>query len=146
MLKLTVNQSLEYGETEIIINCSMMDNRLKKLIEHIRQYSFSLLGFAEGEKYSIPLENILYIESVDGRTFLYCQDKVYEYKETLTSLDQRLLHTSFVRISKSCIMNLNALKCVKSFLNHRMEATLTTGEELMVSRNYIEQLKKKLEE
>jgi DNA-binding LytR/AlgR family response regulator len=124
----------------------MMDNRLKKLIEHIRQYSFSLLGFAEGEKYSIPLENILYIESVDGRTFLYCQDKVYEYKETLTSLDQRLLHTSFVRISKSCIMNLNALKCVKSFLNHRMEATLTTGEELMVSRNYIEQLKKKLEE
>lgn len=145
-MKLTVNQSLEFKETEIIVNCSMMDNRLKKLIDHIRQYSFSLTGFSDGDKYSIPLENILYIESVDGRTFLYCQDKVYEYKETLTSLDRLLLHTSFVRISKSCIMNLNALKCVKSYLNHRMEATLTTGEKLVVSRSYIEHLKKKLED
>ncbi len=144
-MKITVNQSLDYRETEIIINCSLMDDRLKKLIDHIRQYSFSLMGIADGERYSIPLENILYIESVDGRTFLYCQDRVCEYKESLTSLDQMLLHTSFVRISKSCIMNLNALKCVKSSLNHRMEATLTTGEKLVVSRNYIESLKKKLE-
>ncbi len=145
-MKLTVNQSLEYGETEIIVNCSMMDDRLRKLIEYIRQYSFSLIGFADGERYSIPLENIHYIESVDGRTFLYCQDKVYEYKETLASLDRLLLHTSFVRISKSCIMNLNVLKCVKSFLNHRMEAILISGEKLIVSRNYIEHLKKKLED
>ena len=145
-MKVTVNQCLDYRETEIIINCSMMDDRLKKLIDHIRQYSFSLKGIADGEKYSVPLEHILYIESVDGRTFLYCQDRVYEYRETLTSLDQLLLHTSFVRISKSCIMNLNALKCVKSSLNHRMEATMTTGEKLIVSRNYIEQMKKKLED
>jgi DNA-binding LytR/AlgR family response regulator len=145
-LKLTVNQSLDIKENEIIINCSVMDDRLKKLVDMIRQYSFSLKATAEGERYNVPLENIIYIDSVDGKTFLYCTDKVYEYKETLMSLELTLHHTSFVRISKNCIMNVNSLKSVHTSFNHRMEATMTNGEKLIVSRNYIDNLKKKLDE
>jgi DNA-binding LytR/AlgR family response regulator len=144
-LKLIINQSLEIKETEITINCSVLDDRLKRLVENIRQYSFSLKGFSEGHNYNIPLEEIFYIDSVDGKTFLYCNDKVCECKETLASIEQMLLHTPFVRISKNCILNINVLKCVKSSLNHRMEATLRSGEKLMISRNYIENIKKKLE-
>jgi DNA-binding LytR/AlgR family response regulator len=123
-----------------------MDDRLKKLIDTIRKFTFSLKGTIGNEVYTIPLEDILYIESVDGKTFLYCSNKVYESRETLTSLEQMLLHTSFLRISKNCIMNLNELKCVKALFNHRMEASMKNGERLIVSRNYIDDLKNKLEE
>jgi Response regulator of the LytR/AlgR family len=123
-----------------------MDDRLKKLVNMIRQYYFSLQGISNNESYTIPLEDILYIDSVDGRTFLYCNSRVYEYKDTLASLEQMLIHTSFVRISKNCIMNLNELKSVRSYLNHRMEATMKNGEKLIVSRGYIDHLKRKLEE
>lgn len=145
-MKLTVNQSLDIKENEIIINCSVMDDRLKKLVDMIRQYSFSLKATAGGEKYNIPLENIIYIDSVEGNTFLYCTNKIYEYKDTLMSLELKLQHTSFLRISKNCIMNLNALKSVHASFNHTMEATLNNGEKLIVSRKYIENLKKKLDE
>jgi DNA-binding LytR/AlgR family response regulator len=144
-LKLTINQSLDYTENEIIINCSVIDNRLQRLIDYIRQYSFSLKGSAEGQNYNIPLESILYIDSVDGKTFLYCREKVYESKETLTSLERFLYNTPFVRISKNCIMNINALKSVRILMNHRMEANLINGEKLIITRNYMENVKRKLE-
>jgi DNA-binding LytR/AlgR family response regulator len=122
-----------------------MDNRLQHLIDYIRQYSFSLKGSLEGQNYNISLENILYIDSVDGKTFLYCKEKIFESKETLTSLEQYLFSTPFVRISKSCIMNTNALKSVRILMNHRMEANLINGEKLIITRNYMENVKRKLE-
>lgn len=146
VLRLTINQSLDNGEPEIIINCSVMDARLQKLVDIVRQYTFSLKGIDDGCYYNIPLENILYIDSVDGRTFLYCNDQHYECKDTLAFLENLLLHSPFVRISKNCIMNTSELKSVKSTLNHRMEAYLKNGEKLIVNRNYIEGLKKKLEQ
>lgn len=144
-MKLVINQSLDCTENEIIINCSVMDNRLQHLIDYIRQYSFSLKGSLEGQNYNISLENILYIDSVDGKTFLYCKEKIFESKETLTSLEQYLFSTPFVRISKSCIMNTNALKSVRILMNHRMEANLINGEKLIITRNYMENVKRKLE-
>ncbi|WP_246240833.1 hypothetical protein [Anaerocolumna sedimenticola] len=50
-MKLSVNQSLEIQENEIIINCTVMDDRLKKLINMIRQYYFSLQGIQGTESY-----------------------------------------------------------------------------------------------
>lgn len=145
-MKFVINQSLDIKENEIIVNCSVLDVRLKKLIEFIRQYSFSLKGTVDGHTYNIPLEDILYIDSVDGKTFIYCNQKVYDSSETLSSIEQILYHSSFIRISKNCILNLNALKCVRSFLNHRMEVTLKNGEKLIVTRSYINKIKEKLEE
>lgn len=144
-MKLTINQSLDVKEAEIIINCSVMDDRMKRLVDYIRQFSFSLKGINNNEIYNIPLENILYIDSVDGKTFLYCKNTVYECKETLASLEQTLMYSPFVRISKNCILNTSALKSVRSTLNHKMEATLFNGEKLVVNRNYIDLLKRKLE-
>lgn len=43
-MKLTINQSLNQGETEVIINCNVIDARLQHLIDYIRQHSFSLEG------------------------------------------------------------------------------------------------------
>lgn len=37
------------------------------------------------------------------------------------------------------------LKSVSPLWNHRMEATLTSGEKLVITRNYIGSLKEKLE-
>ncbi|HEX3077224.1 MAG TPA: LytTR family DNA-binding domain-containing protein [Lachnospiraceae bacterium] len=143
-MKITVNQSLSITENEIIVNCSMVDKRLQQLIDHIRQYTFILQGTANEEIYQVPLESLLYIDSTDGKTFLYCSKKVYESKESLTSIEQQLLHTPFVRISKNCIMNTTHLRSVKTLVNHRLEATLINGEKLIISRNYIEPLKEKL--
>lgn len=143
-MKLVLEQGLEIPETEVVVRCRCVDRRLNKLMAYIRQYSISLEGKAEGGSYQIPLENILYIDSVEGKGFLYTARQVYETRETLTALEQRLKDTSFQRISKNCILNLSHLTCVSPLWNHRMEATLSNGEKLIISRTYLEPLKQKL--
>lgn len=143
-LKLTINQNMELDEEEIIINCAYMDERMQKLVECIRRFTFSLEGELEGKIYQIPVEQICYVDSVDGKTFLYDSEHSYYCRQTLAALEKKLEHTTFTRISKNCLLNTEQLKCVEPYVNHRMKAELKTGEQLLISRNYIEALKEKL--
>lgn len=143
-MKLSIHQDERIQETEIIINCAYMDKRLQKLTDYIRQYSFSLEGESEGKLYQIPLEQIFYIETVDSRTFLYDCKHTYSSRQTLSSLEEKLKNTTFTRISKSCLLNVSHLKCVAPHVNHRLRAELKNGEQLIISRNYVESLKDKL--
>ncbi len=83
-MKLTIHQDLAVPdttlfrspETEIIINCPHVDGRLRHLIELIRQHGFSLTGYQEGKEYQIPLEQIYFMDSADGKTFLYLEKEL----------------------------------------------------------------------
>lgn len=143
-LKLTINQDLNFIETEIIMNCTYLDERLNRLANYIRQYTFSLEGMIEENVYQIPIDNIYYMESVDGRTFFYDKENAYCSRQTITALEEKLKTTDFVRISKSCLLNVAQIKCFAPYVNHRLKVELKNGEHLVVSRNYIEQLKEKL--
>lgn len=143
-MKLTINQSSDFTENEIIINCACMNPRLQKLIDYIRQFSFTLEGELDNRLFQIPVEQIIYAESVDGKTFLYDTDHAYFCRRTLASLEEDLSAAPFVRISKNCMINISYLQSVAPYFNHRMKAQLKTGEELIISRNYIDTLKNKL--
>ena len=132
-MKLIIHQDRQITETEITIRCARMDSRLEQLAGHIRQFGFSL-----------TLEKIFFMDSADGRTYLYLEKEVYYCRETLASLEARLSRTSFTRISKSCLVNTSFLQSVRPLYNHRLEATLQNGEKLVITRNYIEPLKEKL--
>lgn len=143
-MKLTIHQELNIPETEIVINCAHVDARLQHLVNLIRQYSFSLTGYQDDREFQLPLEQIYYMDSVDGKTFFYLEKEVYFSRETLASLEDMLSHTSFVRISRSCLVNTSFLQSVRPLFNHRLEATLSNGENLIITRNYIDTLKNKL--
>lgn len=143
-MKITINENNELKEDEIIINCAYMDGRMKKLVDYMRQFAFSIEGKLDGKFYQIPIDKLYYIDTVDGKTFLYDSNHAYYSRQTLATLEQKLVHTTFIRISKSCLMNVSQLKCVEPYVNHRMRAELKNGEQLLISRNYVEDLKEKL--
>lgn len=143
-MKLTLIQDLAVPETEITIRCTGVDARLQRLIDHIRQYGFSITGYQESKEYQLPLETIFYMDSADGRTFLYQKEGVYECRDTLTVLENKLKKTTFVRISKNCILNTTYLDHVEPLFNHRLKAVLSNGETLVVTRSYVELLRNSL--
>lgn len=143
-MKLTVNQDMNIAEDEVIINCTYADERITRMIDYIRQLFFSLEGEMDGRTYQVPIEGVLYAESVDGRTFIYDKNEAYFVRQTLTSLEEQLEHTAFVRISQNCLMNTAKLKCVQPYINHRMLAQMENGEKLIITRNYMDGLKEKL--
>ncbi len=142
--KLTVNSQSDTDDTQIIINCSRMDDKLCMLIELIKQFTYVFRAKAEDELCLIPAEEVYYIESVDSKTFLYGEKNVYSVSETLYEIESDLADSAFVRISKSCILNLLYLEAVRPFWNHRLEARLKNGEKLIVTRSYVDGLRRKL--
>ena len=63
--------------------------------------------------------------------------KLYEVEEILA-------HRDFIRISKSVIVNLDKIKSVTPMLNCRLEAILQNSEKIIISRQYVPELKKSL--
>lgn len=144
-MKLTIHEHVQQQEDEIIIRCHKVDAKLQHLIHYIRQYTGSVEGKIQNKLYQIPLEDIYYMDCVDGKTFLYTEEEVYESKVRLSTLEKHLKQTSFVRVSKNCILNSLYLQSVCSLWNHRMEATLANGEKVIITRHYIKSLKEYLE-
>ena len=89
------------------------------------------------------INDIYYIEANEDRVFLYCKDKVYETNLRLYELENKLETCSFIRISKSILLNLNKLDNVKALLNGRYEAMLINNEKLIITRHYVSDFKKK---
>jgi len=142
-LKLIIDQSLEHDEVEIIIKCGLIDESLEKLIAQIRLYSFSIIGKKDGVNHLIRLEAIFYFEALDDKTFIYCEQDVYECGLKLCEIEKQLEQTQFIRISKSCILNIMHLTSVRPLFQGKFEAQLKNSEKLLISRHYVPAFKQK---
>ena len=80
--------------------------------------------------------HILYIESVDGRTFVYTEEDVLQVESTLTQLETQLNAVNFFRCSKSMILNIDKVKKLRSLASNRIDVTLQSGEHIIISRTY----------
>lgn len=142
-MKINVIHDSSYEETEVIIKCAYVDDTLQKIINLLEAENFRLKGRLEDKTFVIPIKDVYYIESVDERTFIYCKSKVYETEQKLYQLEENMPKSDFVRISKSCILNIRKLNYVKPLLNGKMEANLTNGEVQIVNRHYLKGFKEK---
>lgn len=101
-------------------------------------------GSQGGEICSDFPRDIYYFETVDNRVFVYLERDVYECKLKLYELEQRFMETDFFRATKSTIVNLSKVKSFSPAFNGRFELLMKNGEKLIVSRQYVPDLKMKL--
>lgn len=105
-MKVKINQDKTMSEIEIIVNCPAVDARVRNLLDALRQCAVSLTGMAEDMTVCVPLHTILYIESINRKTFFYDESRVFRCRDSLTALEALLEQYRFIRISKSCIVNI----------------------------------------
>lgn len=143
-MKINIDQSNAYDEIEINIKCRIIDENLEKLISTLRLFHSTISGKKDDKIYILKLEDILYFDTVDDRVFIYTNDGVYETTLRLYELEARFAETSMMRVSKSAVINLYKIDYVSPLLNGRIEAVLQNGEKLIISRQYVPALKRKL--
>ena len=77
-MKLIIEESDDYQENEIMIKCqNQNDEEIQRIIQNIQSLQTSLICKKEKAYLRIYLENILYIESIDEKTFFYTIDELY---------------------------------------------------------------------
>ena len=92
----------------------------------------------------LDIEKILYIEAVDRKTFVYTENECYESELKLYEIEEELLERDFLRISKQSIVNLRKIRSLKADINRKIRVTLQNGEQIVVSRMYSDELRRKL--
>lgn len=143
-MKITIVEPNQDEEEEVIIKCHHLDEWLVNLINHFKMQQHKLSALQNGNIYFIAPEDVYYFESVDNKVFIYCQEQVYESKFKLYELEEVYSHTDYFRASKSIILNLSKIKHLSPAFNGRFEALLLNNERIIISRQYVPELKKKL--
>ena len=122
------------NQPEIVeIHCHKVSDEVKEIIAFVKSRQGQLTGSMDDMQFEIPVGDIFYIESVDNKTFAYTQSEVYELRQK-----------HFLRTSKSTLLNLMKSSAIKPALNGRFTAVLFSGEETVISRKYVPELKKAL--
>jgi len=121
-----------------------MNDEMEKVIASLRALDFKLTGVKNGQTYILDASQILYIETVDKKTFLYAENDIYETNMRLYELEQLLQSGDFFRAGKSSIINFNRIKSLKSDIDGRFIVYLDNNEKLIVSKQYAAFIKNKL--
>lgn len=129
---------------QLEIRCHEITEQVREIVTFVKSRQGQLNGVINGKQYEIPVMDIYYIEAVDSKVFLYSSKKVYETKQRIYELESALRGKYFLRVSKSLLLNLMKIKSIKPAVNGRFTAILQSGEEIMISRKYVPELKKAL--
>lgn len=131
-------------ELTITVEYPEQSSQVSRIIQKLKSEEKTLVGNENGRNYKVLIPDIFYIESVDKRTFIYTKDMVYRSEKRLYQLESELKDYDFVKVSRTCLVNLNELMRIKALANSRLEAELTNGEKVIVSRTYIPLIKRKV--
>ncbi|MBC8570672.1 LytTR family transcriptional regulator DNA-binding domain-containing protein [Oscillospiraceae bacterium NSJ-54] len=114
------------------------------MLAALRMFEHKLTGWREGRTFLLDTREVLYIDTVDKKTFLYQDKEVYETPLRLYELEERLSGSDFIRISKSAIVNLARVSSLRPEFGGRLELSLENGERVLVSRQYAPALREKI--
>ncbi len=133
------------GEQEqVLICCRAVTEEVREIAAFVRSRQGSLSGVRDDEQYEIPVSELYYVEAVDGKTFLYTREQVYETPYRVYELESLLRAKHFLRVSKSMLLNLMKIRSIQPAMNGRLSAVLQSGEEVIISRSYVKDLKSAL--
>jgi len=140
-LKIIIEKPLDGEDEQIIVKSNNITPELLATLSKIAAHDNALIATVGTEIHRVRPADVFYIETVDNKTFIYCESNVYESKQKLYELEE-LRMTDFLRISKSAIINLSKVKSLIPSISGRLEAVLQNGERVVISRQYVNELKK----
>lgn len=139
-LFLKENRNLE--ETEVEIRYKERDPEVESLISAVNGLTDRLQAEKDnGETVYLKSSTILYFEAVDRFVFAYTSSEVFKVRKTLYDLEDEYRSKYFVRISKSVIVNLNAVRRIAPDEGRRLRLVLSDRETVIVSRGYVSDFK-----
>ncbi len=132
------------ADLEISVTCKQLTADIEKIMAMLRMMNHQLTAKKGDEIYLLDIAQIIYIESVDRKCFIYTSDEMYESEFRLYELEQQLEEYGFFRASKSILIQLQNIQSLKADINRKIRVTMSNGEQIIASRQYADALKKRL--
>jgi DNA-binding LytR/AlgR family response regulator len=145
MIIVKLEEQSTQTEIEVVIKYPKLNHTVERIVSLINSVDTTIQCTLNSKKILINASDITYIESIDKRTYVHVDKTLYDTELKLYQLLDMLKLSGFVQISKYCILNIEFLNSIKTLFNSRMEAILTNGEHLTITRKFIPDIKVKLQ-
>jgi two-component system LytT family response regulator len=120
------------------------DERLSALLAGLRQEPSKHIDRipvkSSGRVVLVKVTDIDWIEAADNYVNLHAGKEAHLHRETMTSLEQKLPPTKFLRISRSAMVNVDRIKELQPMFHGDYTVILHNGTKLTLSRGYREAL------
>lgn len=143
-MKITININADVQDTDVVINCKQLSPEIEKILATLRILNQQMMVTKENETHILDVLEIIYVEAIDRKTFVYTNNEIYESKLKLYEMEEKLIQYGFFRVSKSCLVQLKYIKSLQNDVDRKIRLTLRSGEQIMVSRQYADEMKKRL--
>ena len=143
-MKITIYVNPEIQDTDISITCNQLSTEIERILATLRILNQQLMVTKDGETHILDVSEIIYVEAIDRKPFVYTTTELYESKLKFYEMEERLMQCGFFRVSKSCLVQLKYIKSLKNDVERKLRLTLQSGEQIMVSRQYADEIKKRL--
>ena len=141
-MKLFLRENKELCETEVEIRYKVRNEEVDAIVSAVNSSADVMIGIKDnGDSERLYVNKILYFEAVDRYVFAYNNTGVYRVRKTLYDIEDGLKDKSFVRISRSAVVNINAVRTISPEDSRRVKLCLRNGEYLIVARNYVKDFK-----
>jgi DNA-binding LytR/AlgR family response regulator len=133
-------------EIKVSITYPVKNKTVERIVSFLKSVDVQIECFSDDIVKPVNVSDIFYIESVDGKTVVCCEKEKYIVKSRLYQIYEKLRDNGFIQISKYCVLNINKLEKFRPLDNYRLEAVLTNGVYLCITRKYISGIKQILQE
>lgn len=143
-MEIKTNISKKFNDTKIIINAPELTEELENIIQYIsniNQMPNQIIANKNNEIYFIDLKNIISFFSKDKYIYAKTKEDNYRIKYKLYELE-KLLSKDFIRISNSCIINVEQIECFDTSIIGTVLVKLKDGTIENVSKRKISSIMK----
>lgn len=146
-MKIQIDFISEEEEEEVLFRVHGMDKHVTQAVNILNpreKETGHLLCKKEEKFFNINVDDVMYLESIDRKVFVYTEKDTLEITEKLYVLEEQLSKRSFIRVSKSMLLNFDKIYSFYPKLSGNLEALLVNQEKVIISRRYVAGLKRKL--
>ena len=138
------SSDMEEGKINLVFDLSQLS-----LIESQLQFlskiqKSTLTGKTKQGEVKVQIDDILYIESFGNDIYAYTMKETIELPSKLYQLSQELEPFGFIRVGKSCIVNIAKVYAIKPHFNGKLTLTLDNNQIIEVNRTYVQPFKQYL--
>jgi len=134
---------------EIVIRCREVTNQIQKIQKLITEESASapqLIFYKDNQEYYFPLKEILFFETSESVVYAHTRTDTYRIRLKLYELED-ILPRTFVRISKSTIVNIDHIMMVnRNLTSSSLIQFYKSHKQVYASRRYYKILSQRLNE
>ncbi len=136
------------AEEEVVIRCRKLTDdviALQKFAESGAADGCVLTLNSGGREHFVPSDDVLWFESLGGKTCAHTKHGEYVTGMRLYELSD-MLPRRFMRVSKSCLLNTDAVTSISRSATGVCEACLASGDVVYISRMYYKPFREQLNE